>query len=788
MKTQAPTVSQSASPMTLLEAVIAHLGAAARHQPGVEEPAAAILWADPKAEWQPVIRPLRVQLPHVLVLGEYEREKRQGPAIWLKCVLERTFPDVELPSDVIPIVYMPGVSRQSLRAGEECPRELQPLVELQYRGTVWTQKSGRDWTVEAMLTSDEGLGLDVARDARTKQSLYASLHVLATTPTSHLTGKRLEAEDFDKLMVGDHPRDLLMWMNSPPDVHTRMAGEGKWHAFKNRCRDDFGFDPDSDGELVAGERLGLHDNAAWEGLWSRFCESPALYPGIPDLLNRSKPATLVFDPEPWPAENTQAEDRLRALLAELGGMDDAASRSRIRELEAQHGARRTWVWAKLGKCPLAVALEHLVRLADATSRQLGGDTPDEMAQLYINGGHLADDAAMRALACVKSTGDEQAVTAAIRSIYLHWCEHAATRLQQLVETNRLLGPTSQSPVEAEAGCCLLFADGLRFDLGQRLAIALEERGLRVTRSPRWAALPTVTATAKPAVSPAAGRVRGEGLPETFAPSNHEGQPLTTPRFRKLVEDAEYQLLESNQTGTPGEPDARAWTECGQIDRRGHDLNARLAGQLTEELDRLVERVVELVEAGWSSVRIITDHGWLLMPGGLPRHDLPTYLTESKWARCATIKGQSKVSVPTAPWHWNQSAEFAVAPGIRCFSAGHEYAHGGISLQECLIPDLLVRPVQEARGPKASIVDVQWLGLRCRVVVEPPDSGLQVDIRTKPNAAESSIVVALKPVGADGKSGVVVEDEELAGTAAVVVLLDSSGRPIAKHQTTVGGED
>lgn len=773
---------------TLLDAMMESLGAASRHQPGAEEPPAAILWADPKSEWQPVIRVLRERLAHVFALGEYAPEKKQGPAIWLKCVIEGTLPDVQHPKGVIPILYLPAVSRQSLRAGEECPRELQPLVELQYRGTVWTQKSGRDWTVEAMLTSDEGLGLDVARDARTKQSLYASLHVLATTPVAHLVGKRLEAEDFDKLMVGDHPRDLLLWMNDPDQVRERMTREGKWHAFKNRCRDDFGFDPDTDGELVAGERLGLHDNAAWEGLWSRFCESPALYAGLPDLLNRSKPATLAFDPEPWPAETTEAEERLRASLIELGGLNEGSARSKIRELEMHHGARRSWVWAKLGKCQLAFALEHLVRLADITARQLGGDTPDEMAQLYVNGAYGADDAAMRALGTVKSSGEELAVTAAIRSMYLPWCEHAATRLQKLVETNRPIGQLGQAAIDADAGCCLLFADGLRFDLGQRLAVALEERGLRVVRSRRWAALPTVTATAKPAVSPVAEQVRGMELPENFAPNNDDGDPLTTPRFRKLVVNAGFQLLESNETGTPGEPEARAWTEFGQIDRRGHDLKARLAGQLPEEVDRLAERVVELVEAGWASVRIVTDHGWLLMPGGLPRHDLPKFLTESKWARCATIKGQSKVTVPTVPWHWNHSAEFAVAPGISCFSAGHEYAHGGISLQECLIPELLVRPVLDDRAAQSSILDVQWLGLRCRITVEPPGSGLQVDIRTKLNSSESSIVAAVKSVGPDGKAGIVVEDEELTGTAAVVVLLDSSGRPIAKHQTTVGGED
>ena len=62
----------------------------------------------------------------------------------------------------VPILYLPGVSRQDLRAGGDCPLDLQPLIELQYRGAVWHQRNGRDWTVEAFLTSEDGLGLDIA--------------------------------------------------------------------------------------------------------------------------------------------------------------------------------------------------------------------------------------------------------------------------------------------------------------------------------------------------------------------------------------------------------------------------------------------------------------------------------------------------------------------------------------------------------------------------------------------------------------------------------------------------
>ena len=41
---------------------------------------------------------------------------------------------------------------------------------------------------------------------------------------------------------------------------------------------------------------------------------------------------------------------------------------------------------------------------------------------------------------------------------------------------------------------------------------------------------------------------------------------------------------------------------------------------------LVERVESLCAAGWREVRVVTDHGWLWLPGGPPKVDLAKYLT------------------------------------------------------------------------------------------------------------------------------------------------------------------
>ncbi len=58
---------------------------------------------------------------------------------------------------------------------------------------------------------------------------------------------------------------------------------------------------------------------------------------------------------------------------------------------------------------------------------MGGDSPKAMAELYVQGGYLADDAVLRALAEVKSAEDCEAVSVAARAIYLFWVQDAAER-------------------------------------------------------------------------------------------------------------------------------------------------------------------------------------------------------------------------------------------------------------------------------------------------------------------------------------------------------------------------
>ena len=127
---------------------------------------------------------------------------------------------------------------------------------------------------------------------------------------------------------------------------------------------------------------------------------------------------------------------------------------------------------------------------------------------------------MRALECIQKHEDVQAVTTAIRSVYASWAQESARYLQKVAGHGGLLGKIVVAATKQEilSGECILFVDGLRFDVAQRLLTSLERTGYKIEDRIRWAALPSVTATGKAAVCPVRNLIRGEAADADFVPS------------------------------------------------------------------------------------------------------------------------------------------------------------------------------------------------------------------------------------------------------------------------------
>ena len=198
--------------------------------------------------WEPLLPALRERLP-LLTFGPYEPNQRAGPASWLRCMIALTLPDDVLPAHAVPVIYLGGVRRADIRAIEDCPKTVQRLAGLQYRGVLWTHKNGGDCTVAGFLQSaDGGLGIAVSGDAATKEALGRALLRLAYEPVARLQREApLKATFFDELLHPDQVRSScelarkakrvkrlrqlkVSWEPAPDNVdHPTISGPGSHH-------------------------------------------------------------------------------------------------------------------------------------------------------------------------------------------------------------------------------------------------------------------------------------------------------------------------------------------------------------------------------------------------------------------------------------------------------------------------------------------------------------------------------------------------------------------------------
>jgi hypothetical protein len=247
-------------------------------------------------------------------------------------------------------------------------------------------------------------------------------------------------------------------------------------------------------------------------------------------------------------------------------------------------------------------------------------------------------------------------------------------------------------------------------------------------------------------------------------------------------DNGVQVLSPTETGNPK---GAAWAEAGEIDHRGHDVGARLVDHLDEEVGRIVARIRQLLDAGWERVDVLTDHGWVLLPGGMEKVELPPATTEVKKGRCARLKDGAVVEVPTVPWFWDPEVRIALAPGVTCFEANKEYEHGGVSPQECIVPRLTVTAGAATTTGGPEFTKVKWLGLQCRIEFTGATDKVVVDIRGLPAEPKSSIAERAKETSSAGKVSLLVPDDDHEGERAQLVLVAPDGQILAQREVVVG---
>ena len=247
----------------------------------------------------------------------------------------------------MPIIYLPGVSRATLRATEDCPQDLKPLAELAVSRRVLVAGQRKDWTVAAFLQTEQGgLQLKLAKDQATAASIRRAIEKLVDVPVADLQSKavsgELNGDYFDSLVSDDLVDDLFSWL-SRPEGHARAVGARPLGDALQPCYQRLRLRSRRDGELVGAENLGVQAKAVWKTAWKRFAAAPARYAGLVELLRKAKPqpkvrSLFVQAEESWPQDNEAEETDCGRHLLALASVSVADGTPELVELEQNASA------------------------------------------------------------------------------------------------------------------------------------------------------------------------------------------------------------------------------------------------------------------------------------------------------------------------------------------------------------------------------------------------------------------------------------------------------------------
>lgn len=762
--------------------VIQALKQAEKHNSAVMVKPEVILWPDPENQWADVIEVLQETLDNLFIYGAYEPQKKQGPSIWLKCMIAKSIPEAAWASKTIPIIYLPGISKNELKNVEEVGFQLQPLVEYQYTGTIFSQENGKEWTVLAFIENPtNGLGLKINKDTATKEALKKALPSIFQDKEVLMGKTIIDADFLNNQLFPDSIPSILKWI-CKGDKFLDSMDAGKREIFINLCKSNFDFEPDHRNVKAIVEKLGGQRNQ-WNRVWQFYAAAPKKYPELEEFLRLAKPDDLGIDifaipSESWPQVNEEKEEELRKQLEQALKLNPKKASEFLYNLEEVHKVRRKWVWYELQKAPLAKAIYWLNRMAEIATSPFPHTSIDEIKEYYTSKGFEVDTAMRKALASVKTEKDKSLLKQLIKLIYQPWLENITNKFQGLIEEDSSIFTNQRATEESES--YVLFVDAFRYELAEEFCEKLSKLKYKVTLTNGWSAIPSLTPTAKPNVAPLATMVSVNSEIKEFRPQLESGKDLLTPEFRKALKSVNFNHIVNAIDINPAE---NSWEEIGDIDTKGHEEQSDMVKRIDELFEQVQESLDVAFEKGVKKIKIVTDHGWLLLPGGLPKTEINAGLTETRWGRCALIKEGVSTSFLHLPWRWNPSIFIAYAPGISFFKANEEYAHGGISIQECLVPTIYIENPNVSIS-NAKIEDIKWVNLKCTVKTENAKENYTIDIRTKYNDESTSIVESRNKLIADNQGYLMVSDHA-ESKAATLVLLDENGRILDRLATTVG---
>jgi hypothetical protein len=266
-------------------------------------------------------------------------------------------------------------------------------------------------------------------------------------------------------------------------------------------------------------------------------------------------------------------------------------------------------------------------------------------------------------------------------------------------------------------------DALRYEMGRDLAERLHQEGA-VTVEAACGVVPAATPFGMAALLPGAEsgltyEVRDEVLVPVMG-----GRPVLVPEDRRQVFRARYgdrfgsiwldELLSTNTTQLRehiGNADVLAVFST-EIDNYGEHSSPRDARRyISGVVGDLLAAASRLVQLGFDRLVFVADHGFIQLPEVLAGDSCPEpggrWVLKKRRALLGSLgtRSENVVALNAAAVGVLGPVEQVVVPrGVKVFRAGSPYFHEGVSLQECLVPFVVLdaAPRQRTTGGDAHV--------------------------------------------------------------------------------------
>ncbi len=701
-----------------------------------------ILWFDQTGEWRRTAKAISSQLD--TAGWSFAELDPTGSQVGLKLRL------LGKADGIATLVYLPGWSSRDLRPESDRDPILWSLVEFEFTGATWTSQTHAA-TGPTIVEWLAGHGVRLAGGAPALKRLSAGssdsklARWLARSIDRDIRDlpEPVRESDIASMLGGDPSSSVIELLLDPDRAFLRWDDDAS--DVLDVVRDRFGLSIDSDlapegiADQVAAD-LALTE--AWDAFGSpqdfpfesrlpasgaqradvvRFVRRDLLVRGDsgPAFLRRVAPQEVSFSPlVEWSADRIGSPAALprlsharyllnidRATAASKGGWRAAATALELgaqpSDIPAIPGVPTT-SWQGLSRLKsLALGAEVAIDQAPKTS-------PSMLVQSYLEGWWRIDDDYLRFL----REANRHPSLAPLRSVaaegYVAYLEATAHRWTQDLEAGSPwdVGIPSIRDVapaiwKADKGPrATLVIDAVRWDIAK----AIEARiGPTCRVEPALATIPSTTPFGMTAVLPLGGSPAA--IPGTSGVAlMFDGHEVSAREGRKAFlrswfqtqsRTVEFIELDDVIQGAPIPKADHIVVFNYALDQTGHAAatSANLPAEVEEHVARLALAVQQLHRAKIRRVDMVTDHGFLYVkPDHIDSLGRPKVAAANVWnrgPRYALLKPDApapdvvRIEAPMVP------GIFVGLPrGVRTFDKAQVYLHGGVSLQECVIPHLI----------------------------------------------------------------------------------------------------